>query len=312
MDWYKLGERLQRELRGEVKIKEPLKNHTTWRVGGPADLLVIPQRTEDVEVCQQFAQEFRFPFTVIGNGSNLLVSDAGVRGLVVKMARGIKAWELTENILRVEAGALLPPLIWKLAKAGWGGLEFTAGIPATVGGATVMNAGANGECFGERVQEVVLLQPGKGRVVRPAGEFSFGYRTSNLRGQGFILSVTLELEGISPAVAWERIRTNWARRRQQQPLGFPSAGSVFVNPPGYAAGWLLEQVGAKGLQCGGARVSEKHANFILNTGGAKARDIQALIRELWERVAQRFGIWLELEIEILGEEQATKNVFLRN
>lgn len=296
-----LGAELQRSIVGQVLLEEPLSRHTTFRIGGPADLLVLPANREDIEICLKFSREKGLPFYIMGNGSNLLVREKGIRGLVIKTTR-LSQVEVKDLSIRAEAGALLAKVLSMAQKAGLSGLEFAAGIPATLGGATVMNAGTPEGFLGEVVLKVEALDA-EGRFLFLNGrELGFGYRKSRLKGSGqVIVTVVLSLQPGDPEEIARVIADRLALRQQKQPLAWPNAGCIFKNPPDYAAGWLIEQVGAKGWRQGDAEVSTTHANFIINRGKATASDVLALIERIREAVFRRFGIYLELEIETWGE-----------
>ncbi|TDA70480.1 MAG: UDP-N-acetylmuramate dehydrogenase [Clostridia bacterium] len=293
--------KLQARLGDRVRLQEPLSRHTTWCIGGPADVMVFPATADHVALAWEWARASNLPWVVIGNGSNILVADDGFRGMVIKIGHGLRQWRLEGSALIAQAGVPLPLLVRRTAAAGLSGIEFAAGIPATVGGACVMNAGAFGHSMGERVASVKVLGPGQDIRVLSRHEVEFSYRRSSLgEGNLAVVEVTLELIPEAPAVVTGRVN-EWRRERaRRQPLRYPSAGSVFINPPGYAAGWLLEQAGAKGMGCGGAQVSRQHANFIINRGGATARDVEELMARMQDMVYRRFGIILEAEIRRLG------------
>lgn len=289
---------LGRKVKGRLLIKEPLWRHTTWRIGGPADVMLLPADISDIPVAVELAREMGYPVTVLGNGSNVLVADAGIRGLVIKTGGCLTGCKVEGTRAIAEAGALLPRLLRITARAGLGGLEGLAGIPGTVGGAVVGNAGARGTEMGNLVYSLMVLD-GSGQIRNLQGrEISFGYRSSDL--EGIVIKVALELYPEDPVAVSQKIRQNLSLRRQTQPLGEKCAGSVFKNPPGRAAGYLIEKIGAKGWRRGGAVVSEKHANFIINTGGATAEDVLELMAEIRHKVLEAFGVLLEPEVKILG------------
>ncbi|MDH7573300.1 MAG: UDP-N-acetylmuramate dehydrogenase [Clostridia bacterium] len=293
-----LGARLGRPVATNVS----LARCTTWRIGGPADLVVAPRSMAEVRTCLDWARSRGLEVTALGAGSNVLVPDGGIRGLVLRTVPGLKHIEVGEDSLRLGAGTLLARALRRAARLGWRGLEFAAGIPGTVGGAVLMNAGTREGSVGSRVREVSLID-GRGELRRlKAGEMVFSYRSSSLPRDGLVVEVVLALEpGEEPAALERQIRERLEARRRTQPQG-PSAGSVFKNPrQGPPAGWLIEQVGAKGLRRGGAMVALEHANFIINTGGARAEDVLWLIAEVRRRVKDRFGIDLEPEVLVLGE-----------
>ncbi len=290
-------------LPGQVKANEPMARHTTWRIGGPADIFVEPAGVAELARLVGWVHSRGFPLYFIGNGSNLLVRDGGIRGIVVKIGRAFGQVRVEGTTLIAGAGTKLGALAAIARKSGIGGLEFTAGIPGTVGGAVVMNAGANGTSMADLVQEVILMDATGELDRRPAQELGFGYRTSNLLGSSLVvLEVTCRGVARDPALIRADMDRYLARRRASQPLSYPSAGSVFKNPPGKTAGWLIEQAGCKGMRQGDAQVSLVHANFIVNLGKATARDVQILIHRVQQLVYERFGITLNLEVQVLGED----------
>ncbi|MGB9803673.1 UDP-N-acetylmuramate dehydrogenase [Desulfofundulus sp.] len=290
-------------LPGQVKANEPMSRHTTWRIGGPADIFVEPAGVRELARLVTWAHARGFPLYFIGNGSNLLVKDGGIRGIVVKIGRAFSQVQVHGTTLIAGAGTMLGVLATVAQKNGVGGLEFCAGIPGTVGGAVVMNAGANGSCMADLVQEVTVMDP-SGELERwGAGKLDFGYRTSNLLGRSLVvLEITCRGVARDPDLIRAEMEQYIARRRASQPLSYPSAGSVFKNPPGGKAGWLIEQAGCKGMRQGDAQVSPVHANFIVNLGRATARDVQILIQRVQQLVYERFGITLTLEVQVLGED----------
>lgn len=295
-----LAQELQRGLMGEVKVNEPLAQYTTWRLGGPADLFYQPGSKEELLTCLDFARQKGLPLHVIGNGSNILVLDGGVRGLVLQTREWRQA-KMQAQGLWAAAGALINELLRNAISYGLGGLEFAAGIPATIGGAAVTNAGTSCGCMGDIIRGVeVISSQGTWRYLG-RHEINFGYRSSSLRQEGIIAAVDLELTPTGTEAIRREVKTSLLQRRARQPLGWPNAGSVFKNPPGHFAGQLIEAAGAKGWWVGQAEVSVKHANFIINRGRATAADVLELITRIREVVANRTGITLELEVEIWGE-----------
>ncbi len=293
---------LKAGIRGSVRAGEMLGAHTTWRVGGPADFFVEPAAVEDLRFVLRFAAERGLPLTVMGNGSNLLVSDAGLRGVVVRMGTGMDRVELDGNIILAQGGVRLSRLARTAQASGLGGLEFMAGIPASLGGAVVMNAGANGLCMGDRVEEVTVVDRSGTVERRAVSQLGFRYRWSDIQaGTEIVTAAALRCFPKDKNEIGREIERFLNRRRETQPLDQPSAGCVFKNPPGDSAGGLIEAAGGKGLRVGGATVSHKHANFVLNTGGATARDILELIRQIRQLVGDRFGIELGLEVKLIGD-----------
>lgn len=302
-DWANLGADLEKRITGPVMVGAPLDKYTTWRIGGPADLLAVPRTAAEARICLEWAGNHEVPVSIIGNGSNLLVLDGGIRGLVVRTAHGLNHIEAEGCCLNVGAGVLLPTLVGLAARRGWEGMDFCAGIPATVGGAVMMNAGVGEETIGKSVYTVGVIDKDYKYRKMDAADLVFGYRYSSLQqDQVIITDVTLRLTPGDPEAVAAAIEKRMTARREKQPHQYPSAGSVFKNPPGGpAAGWLIEQAGAKGLVRGGAMVSWKHANFLVNKGGASAADVLGLMEEIVSRVRDRFGVELEREIHILGE-----------
>ena len=282
-------------------LHEPLAPYTSFRLGGPADLLVSPDSPKLLQRLLEAAEELGVPRTIIGGGSNLLVADDGVRGLVIRIARPLGRVVFEGNRVRVQAGASLPGLAGQCARRGLSGLEFAGGIPGTVGGAVVMNAGANDSNIGQTLQWVDAFSlAGEPRRFQ-VEELHLGYRQSRFQREPWVIaSALLELRPDDPARIRERMQAYLERRRRTQPLGTHNAGSIFKNPPGDYAGRLLEAVGAKGWTEGGAQVSTRHANFIINRGGARAADVWRLICRMRQAVAERFGIQLELEVRLVG------------
>jgi UDP-N-acetylmuramate dehydrogenase len=286
----------------QILENEPLSRHTTFRVGGPADVLFLPESETQLVQAISIADELRVPCVVIGNGSNLVVRDGGIRGLVIVLGEGMAAIARTGNILTAWAGASLARVAAYAQASGLSGLEFASGIPGTLGGGCAMNAGAYGGQLSDVLIDARVLLDGEIRTLA-ADEMQMGYRTSlPLRKGGIVISARFALKPDDPEAIAARMRELNARRRDKQPLNFPSAGSTFKRPEGHFAGALIEQAHLKGRSVGGAQVSEKHAGFIVNTGGATASDILALIGIVQDEVSGRFGIRLETEVRILGED----------
>jgi len=287
-----------------LQAQVPLASYTSLRVGGIAQWYVAPQDSDQLQTSLQWSQQEKLPVTFLGGGSNLLISDRGLDGLVIS-ARHFRHLTVDENNTTMTAAAGMPlaTVAWKAAKRGWSGLEWAVGIPGTVGGSVVMNAGAHGTCLGDNLVEVVILTV-EGEIERLApADLEFRYRTSNLQHRPrWVMEATFQLQ---PGYAKEDItaqtRANLNRRRNSQPYDKPSCGSVFRNPQEQAAGWLIEQTGLKGYQVGGAQVAHRHANFILNCGQAKAQDIYNVIQHVQEKVEQQWSILLQPEVKLLGE-----------
>jgi UDP-N-acetylmuramate dehydrogenase len=278
---------------------EPLKKHTTFKIGGTADYFCAPSSAEEISEALDFAREHDLDVSVMGAGSNLLVLDRGVRGLVMKVSGGGKP-SITGQQVRVGAGMMLPRIMTFLAQNGLGGLEFLAGVPGTVGGAIVMNAGAWGKEVAKRVKEVVVVDRSGKKKILTKKELGFRYRRSRLQnGKWIVAEVVFSLTRRDKKKIREEMHDYLTRRKLAQPLGIPNCGSVFKNPTGKYAGQLIEAAGCKGIRYGDAQVSEKHANFIVNLGDAKARDVIRLITAVQKAVEGCFHIVLEPELKIM-------------
>lgn len=293
---------LQRVVAGTVRTGELMKLHTSWRIGGPADILVEPADLKDLRYVLAFARENELPVTVIGKGTNLLVTDRGIRGLVIKIGSGFSSIEVNGPLITAGAGAGLGRLVLTAERAGLGGFEFLAGIPGTVGGALYMNAGAGGVSIGDRVEEVSFISYDGELGVKSKRDLVFGYRTSEFMNMPVII-ISSVLSGVpkDPLLIGEEVKKFLHRRKTTQPLDYPSAGSVFKNPPGDYAGRLIELAGGKGLREGDAQVSTVHANFFINLGNATAADMLRLIDRVRTLVYTRCGVELVLEVQVVGE-----------
>jgi UDP-N-acetylmuramate dehydrogenase len=276
---------------------------TTYRVGGPAQWFIAPHSTEQLQASVHWASNQGLPITVIGAGSNLLISDRGLLGLVIS-TRHLREQTFCEESKRitVAAGKPLPRLCWQLAKQGWAGLEWAVGIPGTIGGAVVMNAGAHGESISDSLVEALILEPNGTLRKLSNAELEYSYRFSTLQGgKNIVLSATFSLQsGQSAEVVQATTESHLNHRLGTQPYDLPSCGSVFRNPLPKTAGWLIENSGLKGFTIGGAQVSLKHANFIVNLGGASASDIYALIFYIQTQIENRWALSLHPEVKILG------------
>lgn len=280
----------------------PLSTLTSFRVGGPARFVARPGSAEELAELLQAARAENFPYVVLGRGSNVLASDEGYGGLVVLLS-GFDRIEAEGEILRAGAGVLMGTLAQAALEAGLSGLEFASGIPGTLGGGLFMNAGAYGGELCQVVESVdVLLPDGTVRTLSNE-EMAFSYRRSVLQTKPWLaLSAVIRLRAGDREEIRAAMRDLSARRRDKQPLEFPSAGSTFKRPEGNFAGALIEQASLKGVRIGGAQVSDKHAGFIVNTGGASSRDVQELVRYVQEQVEKRSGILLEPEVRFLGPD----------
>lgn len=287
-----------------IKSQVSLAPLTSFRVGGPAEWYVAPKNFAEIQASFQWAASENLSVTMLGAGSNLLISDEGLPGLVInsKYLRHTH-FDAETGLLTVGAGESIPRLAWQAARMGWQGLEWSVGIPGSVGGAVVMNAGAQGSCIADiLVSAEILTMQGESLVLNKR-DLSYSYRKSKLQGQPLIVTqATFQLQpGANPEQVMNTTTENFEKRRTSQPYHLPSCGSVFRNPGPKTAGWLIEESGLKGYQIGMAQVAHRHANFILNCGGAKANDIFRLIYHVQEQVEQRWSLLLEPEVKIMGQ-----------
>ncbi len=280
----------------------PMRDYTTFRAGGPADLLVSPKSAEQIRTVLQMCRQLEVPFALLGNGSNVLVRDGGIRGAVLRLGSEFSQIQIEGRMVVAQAGAKLAAVVSAALNAGLVGMEFAGGIPGSVGGGIYMNAGAYGGELSQVLHSALVLTADLEMVQMPSEALSLSYRHSALMENGaLVLEGRFCLEPGDTAAAREYLRELAARRREKQPLDLPSAGSTFKRPAGHYAGALIESAGLKGFSIGGAQVSEKHAGFVVNRGGSAA-DILALIRHVQECVSAQSGIWLEPEVLILGED----------
>ncbi len=295
-------ERLLEKLPGlDIRQEEPMKNHTTFRIGGPAEYYICPKKDETAVILSA-AGECNIPVTIIGNGSNLLVADGGIRGLVLEIGSGMCEVFAEGNTIRAQAGALLSKVAQAAANAGLSGLEFASGIPGSVGGAVTMNAGAYDGEMKHVVSLVTVLTPeGKELVLSPE-ELEFSYRHSCIPRNGYLV---LEAQFLLTPGDKEEISEKMAgfrdRRIEKQPLEYPSAGSTFKRPQGYFAGKLIMDAGLRGYMVGGAQVSEKHCGFVINKNNATAADVRQLMTDVQNKIREQFGVSLEPEVKMIGD-----------
>jgi UDP-N-acetylmuramate dehydrogenase len=272
-----------------------------FRIGGPADLLVVPRSGAELRAAVDLIFAAGVRPVVLGQGSNVIIGDRGIRGVVLKIGKGVDRVEVDGPAVTAEAGAGLPALALQTARLGLAGLEFAAGIPASVGGAVVMNAGAHGCAMADVVDGVEVLTP-EGQQHLPGAALGFGYRSSLLQHRAWVVSsARMTLRPETPDTIRARLEAWLAHRGATQPVGQPSSGCIFRNPPGDHAGRLIDTAGGKGLAVGRARVSSVHANYIINEGGATAAEVAALAEQVRSLVADRTGIALEMEVKLLGE-----------
>ena len=286
---------------GRIVADEPLARHTTYRIGGPADLYIEVDSLAGLRQVISVLKDEGVEWTVLGKGSNILAADAGYRGAIIVLGRTFRTHSVIEDERIVAgAGAILATIVRDVFNKGLAGLELAVGVPGTLGGALAMNAGTSEVGIGSVVESVTYLTP-EGELKRLGGsEIEWTYRASSLRGAGVILESSLKLVQSDVAEVRRRMEAILRRRRNSQPLSIPSAGSTFRNPPGDSAGRLIEAVGLKGERVGGAQISEKHANFIVNRMGASAEDVVSLITLARNRVKEEHGIELRPEVRFLG------------
>lgn len=284
-----------------IFMQEPMKKHTTFRVGGPADVLVQPDETALAAIlalCRQYHVSYSF----IGNGSNLLVGDKGIRGVVIEMTDPMGNIEVDGTKITAQAGAMLSKIANTAASNGLGGMEFAAGIPGSVGGAVVMNAGAYGREMKDIIEKVYVLDENGAQLELDRDALDLGYRHSCIPEKKYIVTkVVLELVPRNEAEIRSEMKELNEKRAEKQPLQYPSAGSTFKRPKGYFAGKLIMDAGLRGYQVGGAQVSEKHCGFVINKGDATAADICQLMRDVSDKVQAQFGVVLEPEVKMIGE-----------
>lgn len=296
------NELIQAAGRGNVLTNEPMSSHTTFKIGGAADYFVTPDSNEGlcevVELCRKNSVEY----FIIGNGSNLLVSDKGYRGVIIQIQKKLCECGVEEGYIYAQAGTLLSKISSEAVKASLTGFEFASGIPGTLGGAVMMNAGAYDGEMKDILVSAEVYKPGSGVVTLGNEELKLGYRTSAVKGTDWIvLSAVLRLQKGDPEKIKDRIEKLREERTAKQPLELPSAGSAFKRPEGYFAGKLIMDAGLRGYSIGGAAVSEKHCGFLVNKGGATASDMKKLFDEIIKIVREKYGVTLEPEVRFIGE-----------
>ena len=285
-----------------VRLHEPMKKHTTFRIGGPADYYLCHHSTEELQKILQICRENKLEFFILGNGSNLLVSDKGYRGVVIQLWKNFSDIETEDNTITVKAGTLLSKVAAEALEESLTGMEFASGIPGTMGGAVMMNAGAYGGEMKDIIREVTVLTREGELLTLSKEEMNFGYRTSVVKEKGYVvISAVLQLRKGDREEIRKVMDELKERRVTKQPLDMPSAGSTFKRPEGYFAGKLIMDAGLRGFSVGGAQISEKHCGFVVNKGDATAADVLGLIGEVQKRVQEKFGVALEPEVKFLGE-----------
>lgn len=292
------------DLLGEekVRISEPMNRHTTFRIGGPADYFLLPSTAEEVKKILEICKEKELPYFILGNGSNLLVSDEGYCGVIIQLYRNYGGITVEGTNIRAGAGALLSQIASAAKNASLTGFEFAGGIPGTLGGAVVMNAGAYGGEMKDVLKEVTAMTEQGEIMTIPAEKLEMGYRTSLVKKAGYlVLEAVISLKAGDVEEIKAIMKDLTEKRVSKQPLEYPSAGSTFKRPEGYFAGKLIMDAGLRGYQVGGAQVSEKHCGFVINKGNATAADVCGLMKDVQEKVQEQFGVTLEPEVKFLGE-----------
>lgn len=296
-------EKLSKIVRKEqILEEEPMKKHTTFRIGGPAEHLILPQTTEEIADVIKLCRQEEIPWYIVGNGSNLLVADEGVRGVVIQLLRNFNQIQVEGCQIRMQAGAQNAAVAKRALDASLTGFEFAAGIPGTIGGAVVMNAGAYGGEMKDILKEVTVLDPNGMIRTIPAEELELGYRTSIIARKGYVvLEAVIVLKAGDPKEIKAAMDELKEKRVTKQPLEYPSAGSTFKRPEGYFAGKLIMDAGLRGFSVGGAQISEKHCGFVINKDNATAKDVTELMDETKKIVMEKFGVALEPEVKRLGQ-----------
>ena len=299
----KIIERFSNLLGNEkVRINEPMNRHTTFRIGGPADYFLLPSSSEEVKGILEICKEESLQYFILGNGSNLLVSDEGYRGVIIQLYRNYGGLTVEGTEIRAGAGVLLSQIAAAARNESLTGFEFAGGIPGTLGGAVVMNAGAYGGELKDVLKEVVVMDREGNIFTVPVEKLAMGYRTSLVKTAGYlVLEVVISLKKGSQEEIRDTMKDLADRRISKQPLEYPSAGSTFKRPEAYFAGKLIMDAGLRGYQVGGAQVSEKHCGFVINKGNATAADVCRLMADVQAKVQEQFGVTLEPEVKFLGD-----------
>ena len=294
---------------GEIRLDEPLSKHTSYRIGGPARAYILVNSPAALSAALTACKADECPWVVVGKGSNRLVSDAGFKGAVIVLAGEFRNWKFDEENARVVVGAgtTLSRLVQEVFHRGYSGMEFAVGTPGSVGGAVRMNAGTKDDWIGSRVVSVTTFAPDQGLKRYAPSDIEWAYRSTSFAPDEIIVEVELQLTPALSGNIHDKMRTLLERRKASQPLEYPSCGSVFKNPEDASAGALIDEVGLKGSMCGGAQISEKHANFIVNKNKACASDVLALIKRAQEKVKEHYGIELQPEVKFLGFEEEFKS-----
>ncbi len=295
-------DRLKEAVKGQILIDEYMSKHTSFRIGGPAEIFCKPKDEEDIKNILSWARRNRLPITVIGNGTNLLVSDSGIEGVVIQVSKELSGVEIDGEEVLVKGGHTVNGLINAALTKGLGGIEFAWGIPGTIGGSVAMNAGTNSHFLSTYIKYVRVMDYNGKKYKMRHDDLKFDYRYSILQDEPLILlDVLFELDRVSEEAGKKNIKDAESKRKGRQPIEYPCAGSIFKNPPTTYAGKVLEEAKCKGMRVGDAMISDLHANFIINLGQATANDVLTLIRKAQERVYKEKDLILELEIKLLGK-----------
>ena len=281
-------------------MNEPLKKHTTYRIGGPADLMIFPKSKQDIIKVIEIINENKLQLTILGSGSNVLVSDDGIRGAVISLKNSLKQIEVSDNILYAECGTMLGTIVKHAVRNNLIGLENLNGVPGTLGGALIMNAGAWGGEISENLMHVELINSKSEIKKIYKKDLNFSYRQSSFNKDDILLSAKFNLKKADKDIIKENLIEAQSGRKKSQPLNKRSAGSVFKNPKDNSAGKLLDDLGLKGFSIGDAKISEKHANFFINDGDASSTDMLMLIKKAHQKVKERFNVNLSLEVRLMG------------
>ena len=291
------------KIASSVKFDEPMKLHTTFKIGGPADVFVEAQNTDEIIALIEYCKQNSIPYMIIGNGSNMLVGDKGIRGVVIQVGKAMNNITIDKETVTAQAGVLMSTLANAILKAELSGFETLSGIPGTLGGGIYMNAGACGGELKDVIDTVTYIDESGEIITKPNEELDLSYRHSMFEtGEYVILSAVLKLKKGSYEEIKAAMQDYNKRRSDKQPISMPSAGSTFKRPEGYFAGKLIQDSGLMGYSIGGAQVSEKHAGFVVNKGGATAADVLALIKHIQDTVEEKFGVCLEPEVRLIGEQ----------
>lgn len=295
-----LFETIEKNTLAEVAINEPLSKHTTYGIGGPAEIMVFPENKTDLIQIIRTARKMNQPVSILGSGSNILISDNGIKGVVISLKNTLKLIEIENQKLYAECGSMLGRIVKQAVKHNLIGLENLNGVPGTLGGALVMNAGAWGGEISENLIQVELIdEDGKLRYLQK-NEINFSYRQSSFNKKDILLSAEFLLKKADKEIINKNFVEAQTGRKSTQPLNKRSAGSLFKNPKGHSAGKLIDEAGLKGFSVGQAKISDKHANFFINEGNASSRDMLQLIKKAHQTVKEKFNINLELEVKLMG------------